>query len=113
MKTTGHFEFFGKCVVKSLTRINNLNPELLDEIEIGLEEVPSMTWQENRVPLAVAVAATEDQPAQIVLFRRPLERRAINKRQLAELVHLTLIEQLAALTGKSPEDIDPNFAEND
>lgn len=96
-------------MVTSLTTINNLNPQLLDKIDVAIEEVPALTqlWQADRVPLAAAASATDETQAQILLYRRPLERRAASRRHLAELIHLTLVEQISALTGKDTFEIDP------
>ena len=66
----------------------------------------------DRVPLAAAIDATADRPARIVIFRRPLERRASDRTDLRDLVHLTLVEQLSALTGRSMHDLDPQIDED-
>ena len=60
-----------------------------------------------RVPLAAAVDAVPDQPARVVVFRRPLEHRAASRRGLRILVYRTIVEQLSALTGRSVDEIDP------
>ncbi len=46
-------------------------------------------------------------PPQIVLYRRPLELRAIDQDDLAELVLDVLIHEVADLLGVGPEVIDP------
>lgn len=83
-------------------------------MDIGVEEVPHVAngWMDDRVPLAVAVEATSSRPARIVLFRRPLEHRAASRAELLELVHRTLVEQLAALTAQHVRDIDPSLDED-
>jgi predicted Zn-dependent protease with MMP-like domain len=43
----------------------------------------------------------------IVVYRRPLESRAAQNEDLAELVHDVVVEQLARLLGRSTEEIDP------
>jgi hypothetical protein len=45
-----------------------------------------------------------------VVYRRPLEHRAVSRRGLRILVYRTIVEQLAALTGRSVEEIDPEGA---
>jgi len=85
-------------------------PDALSGVDIGVEDVPSGTFDWallDRVPLAAAIDATTARPARIVLFRRPLERRASDRTDLRNLVHVTLIEQLSALTGRSMHDLDP------
>ena len=66
-----------------------------------------------RVPLGVCVEATSLRPAQIVLYRRPLEHRAGSRSELQDLVHRTLVEQLAALTAQQVRDIDPELDEDE
>ncbi len=63
----------------------------------------------DRVPLAAAIEATPTRSAKIVIFRRPLERRATDRNDLLDMVHLTLVEQLSALTGRSMHDLDPQI----
>jgi predicted Zn-dependent protease with MMP-like domain len=46
-------------------------------------------------------------PPQIVLYRRPLELRALDRDDLAELVLDVLIHDVADLLGVGPEVIDP------
>ena len=61
------------------------------------------------MPLAAAIDATTTRPARIMIFRRPLERRASDRADLRDLVHITLVEQLSALTGRSMHDLDPEI----
>lgn len=46
-------------------------------------------------------------PPQIVLYRRPLELRALDQEDLAELVLDVLIHEVSDLLGVGPEVIDP------
>jgi predicted Zn-dependent protease with MMP-like domain len=41
-----------------------------------------------------------------VLYRRPLEFRAVDRDDLADLVHNVVIEQVANLLGVDPDDLD-------
>ncbi|MDO5500659.1 MAG: metallopeptidase family protein [Propionibacteriaceae bacterium] len=108
-------EWFAEAVAGSLARIRQQCPEALAEVRVGVEDVPVLTdaWRPDRVPLAAAVEADEDNPGQVVVFRRPLERRAASRQGLRILVHRTIVEQLAALTGLDVETIDPTIAEDD
>jgi predicted Zn-dependent protease with MMP-like domain len=51
--------------------------------------------------------ATPTSPARIVLFRRPIEMRAGSRRELAALVREVVVEHLADLLGRDPDEIDP------
>lgn len=108
-------EFFIQTITHSVQRLMQTCPDALSGVDIGVEDVPSGTFDWallDRVPLAAAIDATTARPARIVLFRRPLERRASDRTDLRNLVHVTLIEQLSALTGRSMHDLDPEVNED-
>ncbi|MCL1840847.1 MAG: metallopeptidase family protein [Propionibacteriaceae bacterium] len=111
-------ELFQQCVQDSIEHIGRTCPEALLGVDIGIETVPSRAamWQEfvshDAVPLAAAIDKDADHPARIALFRRPIERRAIDRVELAMLVHRTLVEQLSMLTNRSIRDIDPELDED-
>lgn len=103
-------EFFLDSMSASVQRLMQTCPDALSGVDIGVEDVPSGTFEWSlldRVPLAAAIDATPTRPARIVIFRRPLERRATDRADLRDLVHVTLVEQLSALTGRSMQDLDP------
>jgi len=107
--------YFLQCLNESLGRIESTCPEAVRGIDICVEPVPSyaVMWQgmneHDSIPLAGAIEAAADLPLRVVLYERPIERRALDREDLAALVHHTLIEQLAAVTGRNTEDIDPHF----
>ena len=100
--------FFADCLRGSLARITETRPEVLVGVEVGFEDVPTLTdgWYDS-VPLAAAVSARPGSPAQVVLYRRPIEHRTTGRRELARLIHRTIVEQLSALTGIETSEIDP------
>ncbi len=79
----------------------------LDDVMVAVEEVPYLNsrWSGERVPLSAGVEADQHQRARVVLYERPLEHRASSPVALKELVHRTLVEQLATLTGRSIDDL--------
>lgn len=101
--------FFDDAVQDAIEQIRRNCPEALPGIRFGIEDVPYLTtaWSGDRVPLASALEASEDRPAQVVLYRRPLEHRAATRQGLQILVYRTLVEQLAALSGRSVDELDP------
>ena len=115
MRLPGHVsaaEFFIQAITASVQRLMQTCPDALVGVDIGVEDVPSSTFDWallERVPLAAAIDATTTRPARIVIFRRPLERRASDRADLRDLVHITLVEQLSALTGRSMHDLDPEI----
>lgn len=108
-------EFFAGCVTESVERIGRHHPQALHQVTFGIEDVPTArtSWAGEQVPLAAAVEATDDAFAQVVVYRRPLEHRARSRTGLRILVHRTIVEQLAALTGLEISTIDPDADEPD
>ena len=103
-----HGELFSAAVANAVARVGGNAPDVIAGVTIGVEEVPgNAPWTVGQVPLAAAIEATPEQPAHVVLYRRPIEHRAATTRGLHILVHRTLVEQLAALTGRSVADLDP------
>jgi hypothetical protein len=43
----------------------------------------------------------------VVVYRRPLEARAGDRLELAELVHDVVVDQVARLLGMDPDEVDP------
>lgn len=52
------------------------------------------------------------QPAQIVVYRRPVEIRTKSRDERALLVHEVVVEQVAELLGLSPESVDPRYGQD-
>ncbi|WP_448629927.1 metallopeptidase family protein [Cellulomonas soli] len=63
------------------------------------------------MPLGRYFPADAGLPARIVLYRRPVESRATDPGDLAELVRDVVVEQVAHMLGRSPEDIDPDYSD--
>ena len=110
-------DFFADAVHSAVDRIGRFCPDALVGVTFGIEDVPHFdpaayrhpSGQDpgGRVPLAMAVEASADSPGQVVVYRRPLEHRAVSRRGLRILVYRTIVEQLSALTGRSVNEIDP------
>lgn len=111
-----------------LHAVEHLQPQLgeqLSHVEFAVEDVPQVSHRgtgdfeydddvldDNSVPLSrlyrsglAGIVAPV-----IVLYRRPLESRATQPEELAELVHEVVVEQMARLLGRSPDEIDPPLA---
>ncbi|MGL5406515.1 MAG: metallopeptidase family protein [Propionibacteriaceae bacterium] len=102
--------YFTYVVKTAVSRIQKSCPEGLKDVSIGIEDVPQLSesWDEA-IPLAAALEKTSHNPAQIVVYRRPLELRAQDRNDLALLVHRTIVEQLSAITGLEPSTIDSTY----
>ena len=103
-------QFFVMCVHDALAQIQEHCPQALAAVDVGVEDVPTpgTSWTRDRVPLAAAVSALPDRNGQVVVFRRPLERRARTRAGLRILVFRTIVEQLSEATGIPVDDIDPD-----
>ena len=103
-------QFFVMCVHDALAQIQEHCPQALASMDVGIEDVPDVGvgWTQDRVPLAAAVSALPDRNGQVVVFRRPLERRARTRQGLRILVFRTIVEQLSEATGIPVDDIDPD-----
>jgi predicted Zn-dependent protease with MMP-like domain len=112
-----------------LHAVDHLQPRLaeqLAQVEFAVEDVPDVSHRgtadypfdedvldDNAVPLSRLYrngVAGISAPV-IVVYRRPLESRAPQSEDLADLVHDVVVEQVARLLGRSAEEIDPPSAE--
>ena len=105
-------DFFTEAVHDAVDRVGLQCPDVLVGITFGIEDVPhfDVAWSGDQVPLAAALEGTPNQPSQVVVYRRPLEHRAVSRHGLRILVYRTIVEQLSALTGRSVDEIDPDGA---
>ncbi|MGI8665599.1 MAG: metallopeptidase family protein [Jatrophihabitans sp.] len=106
-----------------LHAVDHLQPHLgeqLTAIEFAVEDVPEISKAElagfdddvlddNAVPLSrlyrTGIAGIS--APVVVLYRRPLESRAVRGEDLADLIHDVVVEQVARLLGRSADEIDP------
>ncbi|UFU02219.1 metallopeptidase family protein [Ruania suaedae] len=107
-------ERFDESVLTILEHVERHLGDALDGLEIGVEEVPPSNpapWESGAVPLGRYFAAdpAAGLPHRIVVYRRPVVARAEDELELTALVHDVLVEQIAQMLGRSPEDIDPDF----
>jgi predicted Zn-dependent protease with MMP-like domain len=112
-----------------LHAVDHLQPRLaeqLAQVEFAVEDVPDVSHRgpadfdfdedildDNAVPLSRLYrngVAGISAPV-IVVYRRPLESRAAQSEDLADLVHDVVVEQLARLLGRSTDEIDPPSTE--
>jgi hypothetical protein len=102
-------EQFDELVLDSVERLERKWPQLAG-VEFAVEEVPppgAELLSDEPVPLGRVVRAGRDEPARIVVYRRPLEVRAPGRADLGLLVHDIVVELVADLLGLDPEIIDP------
>lgn len=76
-------------------------------LELAVEEVPPSDpapW-EHGVALGRLFPAEKGVPARLVVYRRPVEHRAGDEAELAALVTEVVVEQVARMLGRDPEDL--------
>lgn len=114
-KPASRADYFSEAVHAAVERIARQCPDALVGVTFGIEDVPYLktAWSGEHVPLAAAVDPDEERMAQVVVYRRPLEHRAASRRGLRILVYRTIVEQLAALTGRPVDEIDPEGRSGD
>ncbi len=115
---------FDALVLEALEPIEQRWHAELTELDVAVDEVPEVSstvpdkvsWDEDmvvdaNVPLARLVPAGVDRRglptrARVVLYRRPLEARARDGADMADLLHDVLIEQIASYLGLDPDVIE-------
>ncbi|GGW66686.1 hypothetical protein GCM10010381_59500 [Streptomyces xantholiticus] len=102
-------ETFRDLVQDSVERLERRWPQLSD-VDFLVLEVPGSPHES--VPLGSAVPAAKDQPARIMIYRRPVEIRTKNRDERALLVHEVVVEQVAELLGLAPESVDPRYGQD-
>ncbi|MEU6645729.1 metallopeptidase family protein [Saccharomonospora sp. NPDC046836] len=115
-------EKFDALVLDALEPIEARWRTELTKLDVAVDDVPEVREElppaqaegvlhDGVVPLSRLVPAGVDRAglptrARIVLYRRPLEARAKNPDELAELVHDVLVEQIASYLGVEPDIIE-------
>lgn len=107
-------EQFDELLLSVVDRLERRLGRELDGVEFAVEEVPPSApapWEHGSVPLGRYFPA--DSAAglthRIVLYRRPVVGRADGGDDLAALVRDVLVEQIAHMLGRAPEDIDSDY----
>ena len=120
-------ERFDMAVLEAYEPIEQRWRSRLAELDVAVDEIPriaprdpdSVQWPPEVVadgPIALArlIPAGVDTRgnatrARIVLFRKPIERRARDSADLADLLHEILVAQVATFLGVEPSVIDPGI----
>lgn len=107
-------EGFDDLVVDAATRLERNWGRPFPAFELGVEDVPPSDpapWEHDEVPLGRFFAADTRREARVVIYRRPIETRVQSPQELGLLVDEVVAEQLAALLGVRPRDLDPRYDE--
>lgn len=115
-------EKFDQLVLDALEPIEGRWRDQLTKLDVAVDDVPEVrgtnpvlqaegVLHDGAIPLSRLVPAGVDRSgmptqARIVLYRRPLEARAKDPGELADLVHDVLVEQIAGYLGVEPDVIE-------
>lgn len=105
-------ERFDEVILDAVAALERRWRNELRGVEFGVEDVPPSEpapWEFGGVPLGRYFPA--DGPAglghRIVLYRLPIVARAEDEAELVALVGEVVVEQVAHMLGRSPDEIDP------
>lgn len=114
-------ERFDDLVLDIVDELDERWAEQLHTVEFAVEDVPQVTGDDSGVvadetaggdvPLGRVVPAATGAdgrrtPARLVVYRRPLEVRAADRADLAELTHDVVVDLVARLLGVDPDEVD-------
>jgi predicted Zn-dependent protease with MMP-like domain len=105
-------ERFDDLVLDSADRVRPLLGQRYAGVEFAVEDVPPddpAPWEAQEAPLGRLLGPHGSAPHRIVVYRRPVEARARDERDLLDHVHVVVVEQVAALLGVPPSEIDPTL----
>jgi hypothetical protein len=120
-------ERFDMAVLEAYEPIERRWQDRLSTLDVAVDEIPRISPRDpdnvqfppeviadgpvalaRLIPAGVDVRGNTTRP-RIVLFRKPIERRAKDTLELAELLHDILVAQVATYLGVEPAVIDPTI----
>ena len=112
-------EVFDDLVLEAVADVARRWAAELQDVEVAVEDVPppSLAGAEGlvadgtaggEVPLAQALTGSEGVRARVVVYRRPVELRAEDRLDLRDLVREVVVDALAELLGRDPDEVDPD-----
>jgi predicted Zn-dependent protease with MMP-like domain len=109
-------EQFDELVLDAAGRMEHHAGTALGDLEFAVEDVPPSDpapWESSEVPLGRLFAGAGKMPARIVVYRRPVETRTNDDRELAALINDVVVEQVASLLGVDPRELDAGYDPDD
>ena len=111
-------ERFDEIVLDAVEHVEERWRDRLASLDFAVEEVPpvddtaGVVWEDEiasaGVPLARLFPPGAGRRARVVIYRRPLELRAIDRDDLEDLVHDIVVEEVAHFLGMDPREVDPD-----
>jgi predicted Zn-dependent protease with MMP-like domain len=107
-------EEFDDLVLAAVQRLERRWASALDQVEFGVEDVPPSDpspWEHDAVALGRYFPAD---PAaglahRVVIYRRPVQSRCADSAETEALVRDVVVEQVAQVLGREPEEVDPDY----
>lgn len=103
---------FDAMVAAQIRRLNSAWKALTKDVQFAVEDVPpsqTVYWEHNRRIMSQAFPANRGIPPRIVLYRMPLCTHVSNRTELQYAIRDELVQRLAELYGRRPEEIDPDW----
>ena len=113
---------FDDLVLDAVEHVEERWRDQLRGLDFAVEDVPPLDAvgpvddeiESAGVPLARLLPGSRGTPPRIVLYRRPLELRALDREDLEDLVHDIVVEEVAHFLGLDPGEVDPDgYGEDD
>lgn len=114
-------ERFDDLVLDAVEHLEERWGRQLQDVEFAVEDVPPVAALEpyddhvvldetagGGVPLGRLLPAGRGRSPRVVVYRRPLEARAMDRVDLADLVHDVIVDQVARLLDLDPDEVDPH-----
>jgi predicted Zn-dependent protease with MMP-like domain len=106
-------EQFDDVVIDAVEQVRRRWGNELESVDFAVEDVPpaSVLGRDTfePVPLGGLVLGDNTRPPRVVVYRRPVQARAQDPEELADLVLDVVIEEVAELLGLEPGTIDPGY----
>ena len=103
-------EKFDEMVARAAEDLSRRWP-VVKTIQFAVEEVPPSDpapWEPGVVlGRGFSAEPRAGLPSRIIIYRQPVSSRAQDEEELVELVRQVVVEQVAQMLGRRPEDIDP------
>ncbi len=113
-------ERFDGLVLDAVEQLEERWGSQLEAVEFAVVDVPPVAALQpydadvvldetagGGVPLGRLLPGTAGRPPRVVVYRRPLEARAADRLDLAELVRDVVVDQVARLLDLDPDEVDP------
>ncbi len=103
---------FDDVVLDAVERLERRWRQEMATLEFAVEDVPPSDpspWEHGEVPLGRFFPPDRSLSARVVVYRRPVETRALDDADLSDLVHEVVVEQVAQAVGLEPEQLDPGY----